>query len=85
VTVKYYFSVGFLVIGIFFILLTLISAYLFLVSFLERQSHGSGLLFADVELFALAAIFFEILRTIVIIISRKISKSDNRGKKESTK
>jgi len=84
VTVKYFFSICFLVIGIFFILLTLISAYLFLVSFLERQSHGSGPLFADVELFALAVIILGVFGTIAIIISRKISKSDNRDKKEST-
>jgi hypothetical protein len=53
-------------------------------SFIERQSHGSGLLFADVELFALAAIIFGTFGTIAIIISRKISNSDTGDKKEST-
>lgn len=83
-SVKSIFASALLFLGIFLILVALISGYFFLMSFIERQSHGSGLLFADVELFALAAIIFGTFGTIAIIISRKISNSDTGDKKEST-
>jgi hypothetical protein len=82
-SVKSVFASALLFLGIFLILIALISAYFFLMSFIERQSHGSGLLFADVELFALAVIIFGVFGTIAIIISKKISKPDGRDKKES--
>ena len=68
--------------GIFFILLTLISAYFFLISFMERQSYGSGLFFTDVEIFAFAAIVFCILGIISIYLSRRISRPIRKETKE---
>jgi hypothetical protein len=65
-------------IGIFFILLTLISVYFLLTSFIERQRHGSGLLFADVELFAFAAIVFCFLGIISIYFSRRVSRKNQK-------
>jgi hypothetical protein len=63
----------FLGIGILFILLTLVSVYFLLTSFIERQSHGSGLLFADVELFAIASILFGALSFTSFYFSKRIS------------
>ena len=83
-SVKSIFASALLFLGVFLILIALISAYFFLMSFIERQSHGSGLLFADVELFALATIIFGVFGAIAIIISRKITKPDNRDKMKST-
>ena len=82
--VKFIFASLLLFLGVFLILIAMISAYFFLMSFIERQSHGSGLLFADVELFALAAIIFGVFGAIAIIISRKITNPDNRDKMKST-
>ena len=65
-------------IGIFFILLTLISVYFLLTSFIERQNHGSGLLFADVELFAFMAILFGIFGFSSIYFSKRISRKNQK-------
>ncbi|MCW8961167.1 MAG: hypothetical protein OQK29_06355 [Ignavibacteriaceae bacterium] len=73
---KSFFASILLVLGLLFILLFLISAYFFLISFIERQSYGPGLLFADVELFAFAVIIFGIFGSISIYFSRKIFRSN---------
>jgi len=75
---KSFFASILLVLGLLFILLFLISAYFFLISFIERHSYGPGLLFADVELFAFAAIIFGIFGPISIYFSRKISRSNQK-------
>jgi hypothetical protein len=72
---KSYSGTALLFLGFFLILIAIIFAYLALTSFLERQSHGSGLLFADVESFGLATIFFAILGVIIVIISRKMTRN----------
>jgi hypothetical protein len=73
---KSFLSAFILVIGIFFLVLVLISAYLMLISFIERQSYGPGLLFADVELFAFTAIIFGVLGFIFLYLSGKIKRSN---------
>jgi membrane protein implicated in regulation of membrane protease activity len=67
-----------LVVGIIFTLLTLISTYFFLISFIERQKYGPGLFFTDVEIFAFVTILFCILGIVSIYFSRRISKSNRK-------
>jgi len=80
-SVKSIFASALLFLGIFLILIALISAYFFLMSFIERQGHGSGLLFADVEIFGLVTIIFTIIGTAIIFISRKILRLKPNDKK----
>jgi len=77
---KSFLSFTLLFLGIFFVLIALISAYFTLTSFLERQSHGSGIFFADVELFGLVAIIFTILSAITIFAYKKILGLNESGK-----
>ena len=80
-SLKSIFASALLFLGIFLILIALISAYFFLMSFIERQGHGSGLLFADVEIFGLVTIIFTIIGAVIIFISRKILRLKPNDKK----
>jgi len=82
--VKSIFASALLFLGIFLILVALISGYFFLMSFIERQRHGSGPLFADVEIFGLLTIIFTIMGTAIIFISRKILRFKSNDKKVSS-
>ena len=83
-SVKSIFASALLFLGIFLILIALISAYFFLMSFIERQGNGSGLLFADVEIFGLVTIIFTIIGAAIIFISRKILRLKSNDKKVSS-
>jgi len=83
-SVKSIFASALLFLGIILILIALISAYFFLISFIERQSYGSGLLFADVEIFGLVTIIFTIMGAAIIFISRKILRLKSNDKKVSS-
>jgi hypothetical protein len=65
-------SLLFLFLGITFVLIAVISAFLTLISFEERKSHGPGLLFADVEIFGLVTILFTVLSAITTLAYKKI-------------
>lgn len=67
--------------GIFFIIISILSAYAAFSSFMERQSHGSGPLFADVEMLVIITIIFAILGSLTIFTSRKILRLGSKEKK----
>lgn len=76
-----YLSSALLITGIFCILIAIVAAYSAFTSFFERQSHGSGMLFADVELLDLVTIIFVVLGLIMIFTARKILKLGSAEKK----
>lgn len=69
---KSLFSILLLFLGVTFVLITVISEYLTLLSFKERQHHGPCLFFADMEIFGLATVLFTLLSVIAILDYKKI-------------
>ncbi|NWG28256.1 MAG: hypothetical protein HXY48_06950 [Ignavibacteriaceae bacterium] len=65
-------SLLFIFLVITFVLIAVISVYLALSLLIERYSHGAGLLFADVEIFGLVTILFNVLSVITILAYKKI-------------
>lgn len=57
------------------LLISLMSAYYAVISFLDRSKYGPGLLFADVEIFTAITIFFIIVGSISLWISYRIKKN----------
>jgi hypothetical protein len=62
----------FTTIGIISFIIALFSAYCSLIAFLERSANGSGLFFADVEIFSAFTIFFLIFAVISFLVVRKL-------------
>jgi len=61
--------------GVVSLLISLMSAYYAVISFLDRSKYGPGLLFADVEIFTAITIFFIIVGSIALWISYRIKKN----------
>lgn len=56
------------------LLVSLMSAYYAVISFLERSNNGAGLMWADVEIFSAITIFFIIVGSAALWISYRIKK-----------
>ncbi len=63
------------IVGIISLLISLMSAYYAVISFIERSKYGSGLLFADVEIFTAITLFFFIAGSLSLWISYRIKKN----------
>ncbi|MFZ0452285.1 MAG: hypothetical protein WCE54_23040 [Ignavibacteriaceae bacterium] len=60
--------------GVVSLLVSLMSAYYAVISFIDRSKYGPGLLFADVEIFTAITLFFIIVGSAVLWISYRINK-----------
>ena len=60
--------------GVISLLISLMSAYYAVISFIERSKYGPGLLFADVEIFTAITLFFIIVGSATLWISYRIKK-----------
>ncbi len=60
--------------GIISLLISIMSAYYAVISFIERSKNGPGLLFADVEIFTAITLFFIIVGSAALWISYRIKK-----------
>lgn len=63
------------ILGIISLLVSLMSAYYTVISYLERAKYGPGLFFADVEIFSAITFFFAITGAISLWISYRIKKN----------
>ena len=58
--------------GVLFIVIAVLCAWGALNSFLERSQHGTGLMFADAEIFTILTVVFLILGFIFLWAGKKI-------------
>ena len=65
--------------GVMFISLAAISGWASLNSFIERINHGSGLMFADAEIFLVLTLFFLFIGIVFFWIERKLKKTDSHN------
>lgn len=63
------------IVGIISLLVSLMSAYYAVISFIERSKYGSGLLFADVEIFSAITIIFIVIGSFSLWISYRVKKN----------
>lgn len=63
------------IVGIISLLVSLMSAYYAVISFIERSKYGPGLLFADVEIFSAITIFFAVAGAFSLWVSYRIKKN----------
>ncbi len=71
---KQIFSSGLLIVGGVLLLISALAGILALSAFIQRTTHGAGLLFADVEIFVLVAFATLIFGVVMIVIGRKIKR-----------
>jgi hypothetical protein len=57
------------------LLVSLMSAYYAVISFLDRSNNGSGLIWADVEIFSAITIFFIIIGSAALWTSYRIKRN----------
>ena len=69
------FSVILKTLGVIFISIAVVFAWACFSSFMERINHGSGLMFADAEIFLTLMLFFLFLGIICFWIERKLKKN----------
>jgi len=62
------------IIGFIFLLVSGMSGFYAVSALIDRLRHGSGLLFADVEIFIMLTILFIILGLICLWVSNRIKK-----------
>ncbi len=62
------------IIGFIFLLVALMSGFYAVSAIVERLQQGSGLLFADVEIFTIITILFIVLGILCLWISNRIKK-----------
>ena len=62
------------IVGSISLLISLMSAYYAVTSFIERSNYGPGLFFADVEMFTIIALLFIIIGSLCLWISYRIKK-----------
>jgi len=60
------------ILGVLFISIAVLCAWGALNSFLERSQHGTGLMFADAEIFSLLTVVFLIIGFICLWFGKKI-------------
>jgi sorbitol-specific phosphotransferase system component IIC len=60
--------------GFISFLISLMSAYYAITSFIERARYGPGLFFADVEIFVAITLFFIVAGSFCLWISHRIRK-----------
>jgi hypothetical protein len=77
-------SVVFYLFGVLLCLLAIIAGGVSATSLLERIQHGRGIMFADVEFFALAALAFLVPGLTLLFVAKHLSGRASRGKSEST-
>ena len=70
------------ILGIISLLVSLMSAYYTVISYLERSKYGPGLFFADVEIFSAITIFFAAAGAFSLWISYRIKKKPPPEKKD---
>ncbi len=70
--------------GYFLIFIGILSGLQSLSSYLERLKHGPGLLFADVELFAITAIAALFLGILAIWLGKKIKRPDKKSNRNKS-
>ena len=62
-------------VGIISLLVSLMSAYYAVISFIERSKYGPGLFFADVEIFTAITLVFIVAGSAALWISYRIKKN----------
>jgi len=65
-------SIIFAIAGVALLLVAFVSLTAAIFSYLERSKYGSGLFFADVEIFAFSTIFFGVLGGFLLLIRKKL-------------
>ena len=61
--------------GVIFISLAVVLGWAAFNSFMERINHGSGLMFADAEIFLVLMLFFLFIGILCFWIERKLKKN----------
>jgi len=65
--------------GVIFISLALVMGWASFNSFIERINNGSGLMFADAEIFLVLTLFFLFIGIVCFGIERKLKKTDSHN------
>lgn len=71
---KTIFGSGLFIVGGVLLIISALAGILGLSSFIQRKTHGAGLLFADVEIFVLVAFTTLIFGVVMIVMGRKIKR-----------
>ena len=65
--------------GVIFISLALVMGWASINSFIERINNGSGLMFADAEIFLVLMLIFLFAGIVLFWIERKLKKTDSHN------
>ncbi len=76
-------SVVFNLVGALLCILAIIAGGFSATALVERIQHGRGIMFADVEFFALAALAFLVPGLTLLIVARHLTRRVSRGKSEN--
>lgn len=65
--------------GVILISLALVMGWASFNSFIERINNGSGLMFADAEIFLVLTLFFLFAGIVFFLVERKLKKTDSHN------